>query len=132
MWSSWTEDSRGGLPADEDEVPLDNGNGNPLIFDFFGLGQHGQAPFQPQPDADDEIAGENDVQWDQWVQPAPDAAPAAQGLEAGDEVPLPDLNIAPLEVVAPNLAQPIPALGNNDMEVMQLGPLSLDFGSSMQ
>jgi hypothetical protein len=31
----------GGFLADEEEAPTLNGNGNPSIFDFFGLGQPG-------------------------------------------------------------------------------------------
>jgi hypothetical protein len=34
----------GALPADEEHVPVLNDNGNPLMFDFFGLGQQGMAP----------------------------------------------------------------------------------------
>jgi hypothetical protein len=34
-----------GLPADEELVPEPNINGQPLISDFFGLGQPGQMPF---------------------------------------------------------------------------------------
>jgi hypothetical protein len=45
----------GGLPTDEDEIPFPNENGQPLAFDFFGLGQPGPAPFNP-PTKDPEIA----------------------------------------------------------------------------
>jgi hypothetical protein len=36
----------GALPTDDEPVPIMNENGNPLIFDFFGLGQQGMAPHQ--------------------------------------------------------------------------------------
>jgi hypothetical protein len=36
------------LPADEDLVPPQQANGQPPLFHFFGLGQPGPAPFNPQ------------------------------------------------------------------------------------
>jgi hypothetical protein len=40
------------LLADEDEVPDLGENGQPPSFDFFGLGQAGPPPFNPQGDND--------------------------------------------------------------------------------
>jgi hypothetical protein len=34
------------LPVDEEPVLVLHENGNPLMFDFFGLGQHGLTPHQ--------------------------------------------------------------------------------------
>jgi hypothetical protein len=50
---SWTiqveiveQEMLGALPAYEEPVPVLHENGNPPMFDFFGLGQQGQAPHQ--------------------------------------------------------------------------------------
>jgi hypothetical protein len=46
----------GALPADEDPVHVLQENGNPPMFDFFGLGQQGQAP---QFQANNSVWGDN-------------------------------------------------------------------------
>jgi hypothetical protein len=38
----------GALPADEDLVPPQQADGQPPLFDFFGLVQPGPAPINPQ------------------------------------------------------------------------------------
>jgi hypothetical protein len=50
---SWTvqveiveQEMLGALPANEDPVLVLQENGQPLMFDFFGLGQQGMAPQQ--------------------------------------------------------------------------------------
>jgi hypothetical protein len=84
----------GGLPTDEDEIPFPNENGQPLAFDFFGLGQPGPAPFNP-PTKDPEIAIQ--AEWGPWLQRGPDVAPATEDVFAPHQEQVPDLNMLPLD-----------------------------------
>jgi hypothetical protein len=119
----------GGFAADEDAVPTENANGIPPIFNFFGLGQPGQAPFQPQQNDADDPADDGNEQWA--PDTAPDAAPTST-VNAGSNNQLPDLNMDLLEENVLDQQQPIPAPVDGEMEVIHIGPMSLDFWSSMQ
>jgi hypothetical protein len=107
----------GNLPADEDEVPPLDPNGNPPLFDFFGLGQPGPLPFHHQHNQhhnqgfdhhnDENQMMENDLD------DLPDAAAAAEDVQL-----LPDLNLGPANDLdngnaGENLGQGLPDPGGN-------------------
>jgi hypothetical protein len=47
----------GGLPKDEDQVPALENNGQPTLFDFFGLGQpRTTPPNQPNINLNEEVS----------------------------------------------------------------------------
>jgi hypothetical protein len=52
------------LLADGDPVPVMEMDGNPLAFDFFGLGQPGPPPFQPQNQGLDVDFVEDEADWE--------------------------------------------------------------------
>ncbi|TVU10296.1 hypothetical protein EJB05_43819, partial [Eragrostis curvula] len=83
----------GALPADEEPVPPFN-DGNP-VYDFFGYGQVGHAPFEPE-DAPEQEQAEQEAapQWGLWDAAAPDAAPAAPNANLDlNAVPVPEQEI---------------------------------------
>jgi outer membrane PBP1 activator LpoA protein len=58
------------LPADEEHVPMPNAGGQPLVSDFFRLGERGQMPFYLQFNAhgNGNVAGQNNNDWANWEQ----------------------------------------------------------------
>jgi hypothetical protein len=122
----------GNLPADEDDVPPLDLNGNPPPFDFFGLGQPGLPPFNQQHNQHHNQGLDNHNVEDQEMEndlvDILDAAPAAE-----DAILLPDLNLGIENDLdnfehAENLGQGLPDL--NVQEVISVG--SLSFGMSSQ
>jgi hypothetical protein len=87
-------------PADEDPIPVQEPNGGPPLFDFFGLGQPGQPPFNPGL-ADNEEENANNADFgglDLALNPHPDAAHAAVLIFQPDdheEQLIIDLNLEP-------------------------------------
>ncbi|TVU39446.1 hypothetical protein EJB05_12866, partial [Eragrostis curvula] len=70
----------GELPADEDPVPPPNYGQAPILYDFFGFGQVGPAPFEPEPENEEaQEAQDAEQNWAPWEEDnVADAAPAAQ------------------------------------------------------
>jgi hypothetical protein len=84
---SWTiqceilqQELLGGGPANEEPIPVLEPNGQPPLFDLFGLGQPGQPPFNSgmanNEEENDNNADIGDLELD--LNPLPDAAPAVE------------------------------------------------------
>ncbi|TVU06696.1 hypothetical protein EJB05_49921, partial [Eragrostis curvula] len=99
---SWTiqveilqQNMTGVLPPDEEPLPPFNDGHAPIIYDFFGFGQEGAAPFEPDPEPEPAQDEQNNGQpWAPWNAEAElDAAPAVNENAAVGEI---DLNVEPV------------------------------------
>jgi hypothetical protein len=104
----------GQLPVDEDPVPVIAENGQPPMFDFFGLGQPAEQHHDSNMDLEN-AEQDNQPGWDQWAQEAEHEA-AIMNVDLNLQQPMiddvaneanpnmggqmiPDLNLAPKSMV---------------------------------
>jgi hypothetical protein len=135
------------LPLDEEEIPIHGENGNPPMFDFFGLGKHAPGPFLYLEENDGNHI-QDQVGWNHWDNAAgPDGALVAilnqvqdgflpdLNLEINDEVVVEDhaeFFMLDLNVLAQEDVMLINDHGGNPEHNVPEGPISLEMHSYQQ